>query len=306
MVAINHEIKDDIMIQIKNLTKYYGSIRGIEDLNLEIRRGEIFGFLGQNGSGKTTTIRCMMSILLMDSGEVVIDGEIINRKNYKAREKIGYIPGEVILPGIYTVEEFLNYVQSMRNGSASKRDELTKRFRLPLKRKLGELSKGNKQKVGIIAALMHDPKILILDEPSAGLDPLLQQELYNILLEEKKEGKTIFFSSHNLDEVQRICDRVGIIKEGRLISIEDIDDLNKDLPRTLEVRLRHPEERILASFGDNLLESKEGITRFRVKQTDAIDAILEKLIPMGLEELSFPPASLEEYFLKYYEYRDDN
>ncbi|MFQ5976770.1 MAG: ABC transporter ATP-binding protein [Candidatus Heimdallarchaeota archaeon] len=306
MIEPNNEIKDEFTIQIKNLTKFYGAVRGIENLSLKIRNGEIFGFLGQNGSGKTTTIRCMMSILLMDSGEVVIDGEIINRKNYKVREKIGYIPGEVILPDIYTVEEFLNYVQSMRNGSASKRDELTKRFNLPLKRKLGELSKGNKQKVGIIAALMHDPKILILDEPSAGLDPLLQQELYAILLEEKKQDKTIFFSSHNLDEVQRICDRVGIIKDGQLISIEDIEDLNKDLPRTLEVRLRNPDEAILASFGDNLLESTEGITRFLVKQTDAIDSILGRLIPMGLDELSFPPASLEEYFLKYYEYKGNN
>ena len=152
---------------------------------------------------------------------------------------------------------------------------------------------------------MHDPEILILDEPSSGLDPLLQQELYRILLEEKMLGKTIFFSSHNLDEVQRICDRVAIIKDGKLISIEDIDDLNKDLPRILEVRLRTPDEKILNSFGENLLKSDEGVTRLIVSQTEAIDSILEKLIPMGLDELSFPPASLEEYFLKFYEYKGE-
>jgi ABC-2 type transport system ATP-binding protein len=224
-------LNDDIKIRIKGLTKFYGNTRGIENLDLEILKGEIFGFLGPNGAGKTTTIRCMMNILIPTKGEIWINGGLINRTNHKVRENIGYIPENLALPDYYTANEFLTYVESMRGKREQKRNELIEKFDLPYNKKIGELSKGNKQKVGVISAFMHDPDVLILDEPTAGLDPLLQQEVYEMLLEARQQGKTIFFSSHNLAEVQQICDRVGIVKDGFLVSVEDIDNLNKKVMR---------------------------------------------------------------------------
>jgi ABC-2 type transport system ATP-binding protein len=287
-------------IKIQNLTKFYGKQRGIENLSLEIYNGEIFGFLGPNGAGKTTTIRCMMNILLPNSGEIWINGGKVIRKNPKLREKIGYIAEAGLLPESYTADDFLTYVESMRGTQSRRRDELIKRFNLPVKKKVGELSKGNKQKVSIIAAFMHDPDVLILDEPTSGLDPLLQQETYDLILDAKSRGKTIFFSSHNLAEVQRICDRVGIVRDGHLISVVDVDKLNKEVSRILEVTLRNPNKDQLQTFGDHLLELKENRARIRVPQTDSIEKYLEVLIPMKPEEIVFPPASLEDYFLQFY------
>ncbi len=298
-------MSNEIKIRIENLTKYYGSTRGIEGLTLEIKGGEIFGFLGENGSGKTTTIRCMMNILLPTKGEIYINGGMVSRKNPQLREKIGYIPGEVLLPENYTVKEFLSYIGSMRKQPSIKLSSLIERFNLPLKKKIGDLSKGNKQKVGIIQAFMHDPEVLILDEPSSGLDPLLQQEFYELVLEEKKRGKTIFFSSHNLDEVQRICDRVGILKDGFLVSIEDIDSLSKNVPRILEVRLGNNDKELLKIFEDRVVDIIEDRVRILVKQQDSIKKILEKLIPLDPSELSYPPASLEEYFLQFYGHKTE-
>ncbi|MFW9906855.1 MAG: ABC transporter ATP-binding protein [Candidatus Thorarchaeota archaeon] len=292
-------------IEIKGLTKYYGSTRGIEDLDLEVQNGEIFGFLGPNGAGKTTTIRCMMNTLLPTKGEIRISGELVSRGNPSLREKIGYIPGELTLPEYYTVNEFLNYIEAMRGKPATRRQEIIDRFNLNshLRKKIGALSKGNKQKVGIVAGFMNDPDVLIMDEPTAGLDPLLQHVVFKLLLESKDEGKTLFMSSHNLEEVQRVCDRVGIVNDGFLISIEEIEDLNKDVPRILEARLRNPDEIRLTEFGDRLLEFRkhDNFVRLLIRMEDSIKDNIGVLLAMDPEELVYPPASLEEFFLQFYE-----
>ena len=292
-------------IEIRGLTKYYGKTRGIENLDLEVKSGEIFGFLGPNGAGKTTTIRCMMNTLLPTKGDIKISGEFVKRGNPRLREKIGYVPGELALPEYYRVNEFLNYIEAMRGRKETRRQEIIDRFDLNsnLNKKIGELSKGNKQKLGIVSAFMNDPEVLIMDEPTAGLDPLLQQEVYKLLLESKDEGKTLFMSSHNLEEVQKVCDRVGIVKDGFLISIEDIDDLNKDVPRILEARLRSPDETRLAEFGDRLLEFREedSFVRLLIRVEDSIKDNIGILLAQDPEELVYPPASLEEFFLQFYE-----
>ncbi|MHA2173875.1 MAG: ABC transporter ATP-binding protein [Candidatus Hodarchaeales archaeon] len=298
-------MSSQIKITIRGLSKFYGSTRGIEDLDLEIMSGEIFGFLGPNGAGKTTTIRCMMNILLPTKGEIWINGTQVNRKNNDLRKKIGYIPEGLFLPENYSAKDFLSYIESMRgSSSSSRREKLVKRFDLPVKKKIGELSRGNKQKVSVIAGFMHDPDVLILDEPTSGLDPLLQQEVYDLLLEAKKRGSTIFFSSHNLDEVQRICDRVGIVKDGYLVSLEDIDNLNKQVPRILEARLLKPDPDRLQSLGDNLLQTRENNVRILIHQNDKISNFLEILLPMEPEELAYPPASLEDYFMQFYKKKE--
>jgi ABC-2 type transport system ATP-binding protein len=298
-------LTQEIKIHINNLTKYYGSTRGIEKLSLEVKSGEIFGFLGPNGAGKTTTIRCMMNTLLPTEGEIKINGEVVSRRNPTIREKIGYVPGELALPEYYTVNEFLNYIEAMRGKPAARRQEIIDRFDLNsnLNKKIGALSKGNKQKLGIVSAFMNDPDVLIMDEPTAGLDPLLQQEVYKLLLESKKEGKTLFMSSHNLEEVQRVCDRVGIVNDGFLISIEEISDLNKDVPRILEARLRNPDETRLNEFGERLLEFRkhDNFIRLLIRMEDSIKDNIGILLAMDPEELIYPPASLEEFFLQFYE-----
>ena len=291
-----------IAIKIKELSKFYGATIGIEGLNLEIKQGEIFGFLGPNGSGKTTTIRCLMSVLLPTKGEIFIGDEKVTRQGAKLRNTIGYVPGELSLPDYFTVHGFLDYIESMRNRKSSLREKLTELFEIPLNKKIGELSKGNKQKVGIISALMHDPDILILDEPTSGLDPLLQTIVYEMLLDLKKRGKTIFFSSHNLLEVQKICDRVGIVKEGHLVNIEDIESLNKSIPRLLKVFLKKPDLTKLQQLSSKIYQKTDtgDIVEFLVIPTEPINAYLDILVPMEPIDLSFPPASLEEYFMQFY------
>jgi ABC-2 type transport system ATP-binding protein len=300
-----NKLTQEIKILIDGLTKYYGPTRGIEDLDLEVHSGEIFGFLGPNGAGKTTTIRCMMNTLLPTKGKILISDELVSRQNPHLREKIGYVPGELALPEYYTVNEFLNYIEAMRAKPAIRRQEIIDRFDLSsnLNKKIGALSKGNKQKVGIVSAFMNNPDVLIMDEPTSGLDPLLQQEVYKLLLESKNEGKTLFMSSHNLEEVQRVCDRVGIVKDGFLISIEDIDSLNKDVPRILEARLRNPDENRLSEFGTRLLEfrKRDNFIRLLIRMEDSIKDNIGILLPMDPDELIYPPASLEEFFLQFYE-----
>ena len=216
------------ILEIQNLTKYYGKIRGVENLSLELEKGEIFGFIGPNGAGKSTTIRSIMNLINKTSGKVLIENKEFNKDDVEIKEKIGYLPSEIYLYDDLTVKEMLDYHESFYTKDIHKRRiELVKRFELDEKKKIEDLSLGNLKKLGIILAFMHEPKILILDEPTSGLDPIMQNVFYDLLKEEKAKGNTIFYSTHILNEVSKICDRVGIIKDGQLIKVEKIEELSQ-------------------------------------------------------------------------------
>ncbi len=286
-------------IVISNLTKLYGKTVGIKDLTLNIKQGEIFGFLGPNGAGKTTTIRCMLNILIPNQGSVKINGEIVSRNSSHLKNDIGYLPGELYYPKGFSVKNLLDYIESLKEKPCSRKEELLKRFNLETHKKIQALSHGNKQKLGIILAFMHDPSMLILDEPSTGLDPLLQQTLYDLILEEKEKGKTIFFSSHNLDEVQKICDRVAIISEGELISLENVSDLSKKVVRHLKAIIEDGDLTVFKNAGIEMsVEGNE--INFPIKERTILNKILKILSSMDVKDISYPPASLEEFFLLHY------
>ncbi len=291
------------VISIKNLTKYYGDQIGIENLSIDITKGEIFGFLGQNGAGKTTTIRCILNILIANSGGITVKGSVVSRDNPEIREDIGYLPGEWYVPGNYTVHDFLYYIASLRKRPSLRMQEMIERFDLDTEKKVKQLSKGNKQKVGIVLAFMSDPDILILDEPTSSLDPLLQQEIYDLLYEEKERGKTIFFSSHNLDEVQRICDRIAIIREGRLVSVEKVKELAEKVPRKLRAIFERITKEDLASLGEivKIVNEETGEVEIEILDGKSLASILNFLSTLPLMDLSYPPASLEEYFMAKYQ-----
>ena len=200
------------ILEIQNLTKYYGKIKGVENLSLKLEEGEIFGFIGPNGAGKSTTIRSIMNLINKTSGKVLVENKEFNKDDIEIKEKIGYLPSEIYLYDDLTVKEMLDYHESFYKKDIHKRRiELVKRLELDEKKKIEDLSLGNLKKLGIILAFMHEPKILILDEPTSGLDPIMQNVFYDLLKEEKAKGNTIFYSTHVLNEVSKICDRVGII-----------------------------------------------------------------------------------------------
>ena len=214
------------ILEIQNLTKYYGKIRGVENLTLKLEEGEIFGFIGPNGAGKSTTIRSIMNLINKSSGKVFIENKEFNKDCIDIKEKIGYLPSEIYFYDDLTVKQMLDYHESFyKKDIHNRRIELVNKLQLDEKKKIEDLSLGNLKKLGIILAFMHEPKILILDEPTSGLDPIMQNIFYDLLKEEKAKGHTIFYSTHVLSEVSKICDRVGIIKEGQLIKIEKIEDL---------------------------------------------------------------------------------
>ena len=290
------------IIKISSLTKYYGKQLGVEDVDLEIKKGEVFGFLGQNGSGKTTTIRCILSILLPTNGAIFLNGELVTRDNPELKEYIGYLPGELNIPGHYKVSDFIDYIATLRKSDSSSFMDIVKRFDVPLDKKFAQLSKGNKQKVGIVLAFMSDPEILILDEPTSGLDPLFQLELYKLIEQEKQKGKTIFFSSHNLDEVQRICDRVAIIREGKIVTIETVKELAVKVPRKLKAKVTDPNHKDLDQFMEliTLRDAESHEVHFNLSNGNSLSKILEALTKIGVDDISYPPASLEEYFMSKY------
>ena len=286
-------------IVISNLTKLYGKTVGIKDLNLNIKQGEIFGFLGPNGAGKTTTIRCMLNILIPNQGSVKINGEIVSRNSSHLKNNIGYLPGELYFPKGFSVKNLLDYIESLKKKPCPRKEEILKRFNLETHKKIQALSHGNKQKLGIVLAFMHDPDLIIMDEPSSGLDPLLQQTLYDLILEEKEKGKTIFFSSHNLDEVQKICDRVAIISKSELISVENVTDLSKKVVRHLKANIEDGDLTVFEKAGIEMsIEGNEII--FPIKERTILNKILKLLSDMNVKDISYPPASLEEYFLLHY------
>ncbi|MBU7032778.1 MAG: ABC transporter ATP-binding protein [Theionarchaea archaeon] len=283
-----------MIIETKNLTKYYGKIRGIENLSFSIEKGEIFGFLGPNGAGKTTTIRTLLGFLKPTRGEAFLFEKNVEKEIVKIKEKTGYIPGELALYGDLTAKDLLKYFGSLRsNFDEEKLERLLKIFELPLNRKVKGYSRGMKQKLSIVQAFMHNPELIIMDEPTAGLDPLLQEKFYDFLREEKKEGKTMFISSHILTEVEKISDRVGIIKDGHLIALESIDTLKNKKGKVVRVKTA---ETIEISRIETRME--DGWTSFVI--TKDVDEVIKKLAKYTIQDIEIGELSLEEIFMHYY------
>jgi ABC-2 type transport system ATP-binding protein len=225
------------VIEVKNCTMLYSSKKGITDVSFQVKEGEVFGYLGPNGAGKTTTIRCMLGFMKAQSGEVIINGCNSWTDAAKIQANVGYIPGEMSLFDEMTGIEFLNFLLQMRNvQDKSRLNELLVRFDLDPKGKIRKMSKGMKQKVGLIAAFMHDPQIYILDEPSSGLDPLMQQVFVDLIKEERKRGKTILMSSHSFEEVDKTCDRIAMIRDGKSFWLRILRSLSNIVARYLRFR----------------------------------------------------------------------
>lgn len=288
------------IIEIKNLTKYYGKSRGIIDVSLDVKEGEIFGFIGPNGAGKSTLIRTLLELIHPTSGEAIIFGKDCVKDSPEIMMNVGYLPSEVFYYDGMRVIDLLNYSASFYKKDCSKRiHELAEILDLDLHKKIEELSYGNKKKVGIVQALIHEPKLLILDEPTGGLDPLIQQKFYDLLRKENEKGVTIFFSSHVLSEVQKICDRVAIIKEGKIIKVEKIHDINDDNYKKIKIESN---EKIKADYfkinGVSNFEVKGNISSF-IYRGD-INNILKKIVGLKLENIWIEEPDLEEIFLHYY------
>lgn len=291
------------VIKTQNLTKYYlrGKVLGVKDLSLDIKEGEIFGFIGPNGAGKSTTIRLLLDLIRPTSGHGEIFGLDMNRDTVKIKDKVGYLPGEIFLEENITGEECINYYKNFKNQVDDKYlSELCKRFDFLTSKKICDYSKGNKQKLAIILALMHKPKLLILDEPTSGLDPLNQHEFFDILIETKKWGTTTFLSTHILEEANKVCDHVGVIKEGKLAGIEDIDDF-----RTKNIRDIH----IKTSIDIPIKELEiEGITKVEKIQNGYLlttvgpnAEILKKILKHKIEDIEITKPTLEEIFIRFYQ-----
>ncbi len=288
------------IISVSNLTKYYGSTLGVQNINFTVNPGEVFGFLGPNGAGKTTTIRMLLDLLRPSSGEINIFGHEIYNQSLEIRKRCGYVPGNFSAYGNMTGADFLRFVASMRKAEPRLQESLIDRFQLSqddLSQKAKHLSHGTLQKLGIIQAFFHQPELLVLDEPTIGLDPLMQEEFYRLLREMQKEGKTIFFSSHNLPEVEKVCHRIAIIREGELVALETLEGLKKKKLKRLQFTLSRPVPG-LDLPGVKLVDQK-GLSYEYLVEGD-IQTLLQRLSTLPIEDLTFPEPDLEEVFMAYY------
>lgn len=288
------------VINIKNLTRDFGDGRGVFDLSFEIAKGEAFGFLGPNGAGKTTTIRHLMGFIKPKGGSCEIGGLDCWRDSQKIQSKLGYIPGEISFFDDMSGADFLKFSAKYRGMNGSGRtEELLERFELNPRGKIKKMSKGMKQKIGIVAAFMHDPDILILDEPTSGLDPLMQSRFIDLVAEEKERGKTILMSSHMFDEVERTCQRVGIIRSGKLAAIDSVDTLKAAQVKKYIVTFLS--SKAAEDFIKEPLQS-EVLTHHRVSVAvqNNIGEFIATLGKYPVSNLSAPTQSLDEIFMHYY------
>ena len=286
------------MLKIDKLTKYYGKIKGIENLSLELNEGEIFGFIGPNGAGKSTTIKCIMNLINKNSGDIYIDGKINNKDDLELKEIIGYLPSEISLYDDMTVKQILDYnAQFYKKDTSLKRKELVTKFQLDESKKVEQLSLGNLKKLGIVLALLHDPKLIILDEPTSGLDPIMQDVFYNILKEEREKGNTIFYSTHVLSEIKKICDRVGIIKDGNLIKVETLKEMKNNNLVIVTIKSRKIAN-IKTELKFKILEENE--EEIKILYNDDINKLIKLLECYNLEKLLIEELSIEDMFIHYY------
>lgn len=299
------------VIEVKNLKKHFVDlsvkgrkvVKAVDDISFDVKKGEIFGFLGPNGAGKTTTIRCLMDFVRPTEGEIKLFGED-SKHNAPVKSKIGYLSGNVQLYGKWTGRDHIKFVEGIRGKSGTAND-LAKRLNFNLDKKFKHLSSGNQQKLGLILALMGDPELLVMDEPTVGLDPLLQNTIYEILEELKDKGTTIFMSSHNLPEVERMCDRVGIIKEGKLVGVETIAALGEKRLRRVEVRFDDKFNK--SDFKFNGVEKVEEVSDGLILTVRGdINPVIKKIATHKLHDLEITHASLEDVFMEFYQSRIDS
>jgi len=293
------------VIEIKNLTKKYGSLTAVNDLSLDVYQGEIFGFLGPNGAGKTTTIRVCLDLLNKNAGDIKIFNLDFHSDSSEIRQRTGYLPGDFGLMPNLKVKSFLKYLLSLSDCRSDKKmKDISKRIDLDLTRKTQELSKGNRQKVGIVQAFMADQDLIILDEPTGGLDPLVQQEFYNILDDAQSDGKTIFMSSHVLAEAETVCDRVGIIREGKLTMVERISKLQDMTGKVLEVEFQKP-----VNASEFTLPGVENIqtdgNKLSMTIIENLDQVIKQVADHKIINMNLKTYSLEQLFLRYYANEDD-
>jgi len=288
------------IIEATNLTKYYGKARGIVDVSFKVEEGEIFGFIGPNGAGKSTTIRLMLSLIHPTSGSATVFGKDVTRLGPEIRRDIGYLPSEVYYYEGMKVIDLLKYSASFYECDCNKRlRELSEIMELDLNRRISDLSYGNKKKVGIVQGLLHSPKLLFLDEPTSGLDPLMQRKFFNLIREENARGVTVFFSSHILGEVQRLCTRVGIIRDGGIAEISDIRTLQQNNYKKVRVTTDGVAPAFFEFPGASNLVSENGSVNFFFKGD--INLVLQKISTIQVSDVTIEEPTLEEIFMHYYE-----
>ena len=289
------------VISTSRLTKRYGRVPALTELTIEVQRGEIFGFLGPNGAGKSTMIRVLLGYLHATEGSASVLGLDVERDSVEIRRRCGYLPGGIALYDALSGRDALDYLAHLQGAAPVRRDELAERLQMSdatLRRRVRDYSRGMRQKIGVIQALQHDPELAILDEPTEGLDPLMQRAFYAILDDLRREGRTIFFSSHVLPEVERVCDRVAIIRGGRLLALQHVSDLLAHRRRRVTLRWRGAAPDLAAVPGVADIE-RDGATLRASLEGDVLPFIRAIASP-SLEDVTIEPASLEEVFLDYY------
>lgn len=305
----NNFIDSSVAINVKNLVKYYGNIKALSGVDLEVNRGEIYGFLGPNGAGKTTAIRCMLDLIRPQSGLISVLGLNPQEEPEFIKARVGYLPGELHLDENMTARQIFRFFNNLRGNSSDWKfiNELSERLKLELTTPIKNFSKGNKQKVGVVVSLMNRPELLLLDEPTGGLDPLMQQEVLSMLVEARDNGATVFLSSHIISEIQAIADRVAIIRKGKIIEVVETDTLLKRSVRRVRIRFK---ERInaeeLYSLPGVELISKEDNLVVSLKFEGEMDDLIKTVAKYPVNDFETEGGNLEEVFLAYYEGQEGN
>ena len=289
------------VILIDQLVKSYGKVQAVRGISISVERGEIFGFLGPNGAGKTTTLRCMLDLIRPTSGSIRVLGMDARRERLAMHQHIGYLPGDVRLPGQMTGRQIIDYFSRLQGREPVLLNTLLERFDVEVKRPLKGYSKGMRQKIGIVLAFMCDPEVLILDEPTSGLDPLLQKTFNEFLLEEQARGRTIFMSSHIMSDVEKVCHRVAVIRKGEIVTTEEVGTLREKAGQrvTVEFGEHVPETELFNIPGTSAVTRSNGSYHFNV--TGSMDALIKALGQHNVVRLHAEEAPLEEVFLKFYE-----
>ena len=297
----------DPVVLIEGLGKRYGRHQALHGLDLTVEPGEVFGFLGPNGAGKTTTIRLLLDLIRPSAGSVRVFGMDPRAHAVEIRRRAGYLPGELTLEGRQTAGELLAFLGHLRGGIDARRiHALAERLDLDLSRPIRGLSKGNKQKVGLVQAFMHHPDLLILDEPTSGLDPLLQQEFLDWVRQARADGQTVFMSSHVLAEVQHVADRVGIVRAGRMVAVDDVDSMRARAVRRIEIHFDAPVPKSAFAFLAGVRDVTVDGATLRCLIEGHADALVKAAAQFTVVDLKAEEPDLEELFLSYYTEGDEH